>query len=252
MKVGDKSLYFHVRHYQNNNTLGKVEHITSSIINANRTGIKLGFEPQCISNFKTQLSYYSEFNNVPVMATVLTSDGEVDKLSINQIMMIEDVCPVESLRIHEAISYYRDVLRKPFPEDYVKEILAYAKSRKLSVFWNEWDWRAFPQIAKMIESYEDTVIVSFGTNANYIEPSDAYQKYLQQFKRKGASVQSWYWYERNNRKSGTEMLMPPALMRLHAREAFQAGCELVQFEPYWYFFKNIKKLPSLEVIGEKI
>jgi len=32
--------------------------------------------------------------------------------------------------------------------------------------------------------------------------------------------------------------MPPELMVQHTQEAFGAGCEVVQYEPFGYFFNN--------------
>jgi len=199
-----------------------------------------------------ELQFYSEFTK-PVMATVLTSDVlqayTEYKLTLEQIDQIRTVCPLQTLRIHEAISYYRDYLNIPFPTDYVREICNYAQNNKLSIFWNEWDINTYPQIAQIIEGYENTVHVSFGTNANYIEPIDGFN-HLKGFTKRAASIQSWYWYERQDRTPGTEMDMPPELMRQHTLEALRAGCTIIQYEPYWYFFDNITPYVVLnEIIG---
>jgi hypothetical protein len=81
------------------------------------------------------------------------------------------------------------------------------------------------------------VAVSFGTNSNQVEPVDGFAL-LNRFQRRAASVQSWYWWERNGRQNGYELTMPTELMRTHTSQAFQAGCEIVQYEPFSYFFEN--------------
>ena len=248
-------LYIHIKHDASGPfTLGKVQQIYSEIQAANHTGIEVGIQPQCIANWETQLAYYGECKNIPVMAQFLTPNpygtGEPYMLSVEQIEAIRGVSDLRILSLNEAASYYRDVLNQPLPEDYIKSVFAYAKNIGVPVFWSEWDWRAYPIIADVIRGYEDTVIVSFGTNANYIEPVDAYQIFLQQFSRKGASVQSWYWWERHDRVSGTELEMPPELMIQHTSEAFAAGCEIVHYEPFGYFFDNeIPKSPLAAVLA---
>ena len=93
----------------------------------------------------------------------------------------------------------------------------------------------------------DNVFVSFATNNQHIEPFEGFQL-LKQFKHKGASIQSWYWWERNGRTDGLERLMPADLVRQHTAQAFSAGVEVVQFEPMWYFFANNKPSSELEEI----
>ncbi len=79
--------------------------------------------------------------------------------------------------------------------------------------------------------------VSFGTNNNVYEPAQGF-KILQQFRRRGASIQSWYWWERHGKKPKAELDMPPHLMAQHTNDALASGCEVIQFEPFWYFFNN--------------
>lgn len=234
------TLFFHIKHADPYPyTLGKVQQIYSTITAANNTGRTIGLEPQCTGDWLTQLQYLQECGDIPVMLNVLTSDDSV-MLTIDQIAQAMDVCNVQCIRFHEALSYFQ-----PFPLEYVLSVLAFAKANNISVFWNEWDVNQYPTLASIIAAgYEDTVIVSFGTNNNWLEPSQGYQL-LQQFQRKGASVQSWYWYERNNRIPGTEMLMPPELMVQFTSEAFLAGCEIVQYEPFGYFFDNEVPITTL-------
>lgn len=256
------TLYMHIKHSPPSpSTIGKVQQIYRVMQTTNRTGLDIGLEPQVSGDWATQLEYYKECGDIPVMLNVMTSDDAL-QLTLNQIDQIRAVCNVKYLRFHEAISYYdpnNQNWAQPFPLTYALSVLQYAKNANLSVFWNEWDIYAYnnPEIngygkryaisvSEIIAGYEDVVAVSFGTNGThlksdgvtYFEPAEIFQTYLQQFQRRGASVQSWYWWERNGRVNGYELLMPPTLMRQHTQEAFTAGCEVVQYEPYEYFFTN--------------
>ena len=227
------TLYIHIKHDASGypNTLGKVQQIYNSIQSANKTGRNIGLEPQCIADWNTNIAYLKECANIPVMLNVITSDDNL-QLSIDQIKEAMAVCQVRYFRLHEVCSYYQ-----PLPVDYIKSILAFAREVKIPVFWNEWNIYTYDTIAEVIQGYEDIVAVSFGTNSNQIEPVAGYQL-LQRFQRRAASVQSWYWWERNGRLPGYEYTIPPEIMVQHTQEAFQAGCEIVQYEPFGYFFDN--------------
>lgn len=237
-------LYMHIKHASPYPfTLGKVRQIYADIQSANKTGLTIGLEPQVTADWATTLSYLGECGDIPVMLTILSSDDNT-QLTTQQITEARSKCNVRWLRFHEAMSWFN-----PFPTEYVQTILAYAKSAKIPIFWNEWDVNYYPAIASLISGYEDNVAVSFGTNNNLIEPREGFAL-LQQFQRRGASVQSWYWWERNGRQDGYEYTMPPELMREHTQQAFQAGCEVVQFEPFGYFFDaTVPKQPLSAVFN---
>lgn len=241
------TLFIHIKHSQPYpNTIGRVRQIYSEILKANNSGLSIGLEPQCVADWTTEKAYYRECGNIPTMLTVMASDGGV-MLSIPQIEEILPLCNVKWLRFHEALSYF-----SPFPTDYAKSIFQFAQDRNIPVFWNEWNTYAYPELANIIQGFEDTVAVSFGTNSNQLEPVDGFAL-LQQFQRRAASVQSWYWWERNGRQEGYQYTMPPEIMRLHTQQAFQAGCEIVQYEPFGYFFDvSIPKTTLSGVIGTKI
>lgn len=235
-------LYMHIKHappYPA--TMGKVRQIYNTIQSVNRTGLSIGLEPQVVADWATQLEYYKECGDIPVMLNVLTSDDAV-QLSIQQIQEAMNVCNVRWLRFHEAVSYFN-----PFPTTYVNEVMAFAQATGVPIFWSEWDIYTFPFIASVIQNYQDVVAVSFGTNGVSVEPAEGFAL-LSQFQRRGASVQSWYWWEKNGRQDGSELNMPPALMRQHTSEAFQAGCEVVQYEPYAYFFSNETPRTTLSTV----
>lgn len=231
--TANPKIYIHIKHASSGypNTLGKIRQIYQAIQAVNQTGTPIGLEPQCTADWNTQLAYLSECSNIPVMLNVFTSDDSL-QLNTNQIAQAMTVCPVKYLRFHEVCSYYQ-----PFPVEYARSLLAFARANNVPVFWNEWDVNQYDTVASIIQGYEDIVAVSFGTNNSWLEPVQGYQL-LQRFQRRAASVQSWYWWERNGRVDGYELTMPPELMIQHTQEAFQAGCEVVQYEPFGYFFSN--------------
>jgi hypothetical protein len=214
-------------------TVGKVTQIYSTITKiAGPLGFSVGLEPQCVTSWADQLSYLREFAKIPVMLNVWTSDSNYS-IDVGQIVQAMEVCPVKYLRFHEVMSYYANVINTPSIQSYIRSILDFSKSYGVPLFWNEWDPGTYPAIANIIRGYEDNVLVSFGTNNTAVQ---AGFQALQVFKRKAASIQSWYWFILNGSQPGYEFTMPPALMGEFTLEASQAGCELVQYEPYSYFF----------------
>lgn len=227
-------LFFHVKNdpIYGPVTKGKVSEIYSSIRSYDSTPFNCGLQPQSATSWEEELEYLTEFKSIPTMLTVFASDNAY-QMGVSQIAEAIEVCQVQYLRFHEVLAYYWDVLSEKMP--YIRSVLGFARDNKIPVFWNEWNVNLYPTLSEIIEGYEDCVTVSFGTNCNWLEPVEGY-RLLQAFPRKAASVQSWYWWERNNRVDGYELTMPPELMAQHTLEAFTYGCEVVQYEPYNYFF----------------
>jgi hypothetical protein len=244
---GPATLFFHIKNDPVNGpvTQGKVAKVYSDIANvAGRAGFSVGFQPQCITDWATQLTYLQEFSKIPVMLTVFSSDNNY-QINVAQIAQAMAVCPVKYLRFHEVMSYYASTINTAAVQNYIQSILIFSKAYGIPLFWNEWDPSTYPAIQTIIQGYEDNVLVSFGTNNGNIEPVAGYQL-LQVFRRKAVSVQSWYWWERNGRINGYELTMSPELMAQFTLQAFQAGCEIVQYEPYSYFFdSNANPVSSL-------
>lgn len=211
-------------------TTGKVAQIYSYIAKvAFHAGFNFGLDPQCVDTWENQLIYFREFANIPVMLNVWTSDNNY-QISVAQIQQAMAVCPVVYLRFHEVMSYYASSINTPAVQSYIQSILAFSKSSGIPLFWNEWDITTYPAIANIIQGYEDNVLISFGTNNISIQ---AGFQALQTFQKKAASVQAFYWTTLNGQ---SYLLMPPALMAQFTVEAFQAGCEIIEYEPYLYFF----------------
>ena len=224
-------------------TVGKVSKVYGAITKlANPLGYGIGLEPQCRSSWSDQLSYLQEFRQIPVMLNVWTSD-DAYSITTDQISQAMQICPVKYLRFHEVMSYYAGTINSAATQSYIQSILAFSKANGIPLFWNEWDTSTYPAIANIIKGYENNVLVSFGTNN--INVQAGFQA-LQAFKRKAASIQSWYWSTLNGNQPGYEFVMPPALMAQFTLQAFQAGCEIIQYEPYSYFFDgNANPIVSL-------
>lgn len=223
---------------------GQIKNLYDQIQEKNKTGRIIGFQPYCTNEWEVQSEYLMEYGDIPVMLNVISSDSLSEtswkKLELNQIEEAIEICNVKYLRFHEIASYFEN----DFPIEYIKGVLALSAKKKIPVFWNEWDTTKYLMIKDLVN---ENVVVSFATNNQYIEPSEGFNL-LKQFKHKGASVQSWYWWERNGRIDGLEFLMPADLMRQHIVQAFNFGCEVVQFEPMGYFFTNNKPNSFLEEI----
>jgi hypothetical protein len=216
----------------------------------NKTGKELGLQPYCTDEWSTQKDYLMEYGDIPVMLTAMSSDSLAEtswkRLELDEIEEATETCNVRYIRLHEIMSYHHSN-NMEFPFAYVKKVLALSVRKKIPVFWNEWDTTKYPEIKRIINK---NVVMSFATNNEYMEPVDGY-KLLSPFKHKGASVQSWYWWERNGRQNGYELLMPPELMRQHTCEAFDARCEVIQYEPMGYFIKDWKPVDALKEILAK-
>jgi hypothetical protein len=155
---------------------------------------------------------------------------------ITQISQAYQTLDVRMLRIAEPLSYYM-YWNQTFPEGYFREVLSYAKSQNLKVLWSEWKrgQDVYPNVTEIIKGFEDTVIFTYQTNDQYSEPVDGYLEAASTFEHWGASVQAWYW---ETHGKGQLMDMSPILMVQHALQAINCGAEVIQFEPYWYFFDN--------------
>ena len=226
---------------------GQIQKLYGDIQAVNKTGRIIGLQPYCTDEWDIQSDYLAEYNDILVMLNVMSSDSLDEtswgKLTLEQIEEAIEICNVRYLRFHEILSYCKD----NFPLDYVKDVLELSRSKKIPVFWNEWDTTKYSAMKNIINN---NVVVSFATNNEYMEPAEGY-KLLRQFKHKGASVQSWYWWERNGRQDGYELLMPSCMMRQHTSEAFDADCEVVQYEPMGYFIKDWKPTTTMEEILKK-
>ncbi|MEM2107842.1 MAG: hypothetical protein QXL10_00960 [Candidatus Bathyarchaeia archaeon] len=194
-------------------------------------------------------------DGIPIMLDVFGGGGgqtPTPQLTTEQIEAAMAVANVKWLRFAEVVSWHIEH-QQPFPEDYVAEVLSFCRANNLKLFWCEWkvdyalgkqgEVRTFDLIRELIEGYEDIVVVGFKTNSGDLEPDAGFAYVAGMFEHWGAVVESWYWETRHRTqvwepREGLESPdnMPVSWMVCHANEARSRGAELIQFEPYWYFF----------------
>jgi hypothetical protein len=195
-------------------------------------------------------------SGVPIVLDVFCGgDGTspTPQLSIADIEAALACCNVKYLRISEVVSWHFEH-NLPFPTDYVTSVLQLCRSKGLGLIWTEWrpdsspGIQTFTAIQGYISGYEDIVTASFSTNSGILEPIQGYTELCAQFQHWGASVQAWYW---TTRYGGNPMDMPVSVLLQHTLEARNMGAELIEFEPYWYFYtngqpnQNLKQLQTL-------
>ena len=196
-------------------------------------------------------------DGIPIMLEVFCPGTPVFQLTIDQISDAMAVCNVKWLRFAEVISWCRD-RNLAFPTDYVSDILNFCKNHNLKLFWNEYSIDdVFQKIKSYTSGFEDTVTVSFSTNSGEMEPADGFAHVKSLFSHWGGSVQSWYWETRHRSETGAGPIkeeesrnMPISLMIDHALLCRNMGAEVIQFEPYWYFFGDTdgKAKENLEIM----
>jgi hypothetical protein len=167
-------------------------------------------------------------------------DHPVVQLTTEQISQVMAVCNVKWLRFFEVVSWYMEN-EQPFPTDYVTGILNFCVTHNLKLFWTEYKVdHVFQDIQTYIAGFEDTVTVGFSTNSAEFEPVDGFNHVKSLFTHWGGSVQSWYWETRHRLPEYSAVNdpqnMPISWLIQHACLCRNMGAELIQFEPYWYFF----------------
>ena len=185
---------------------------------------------------------------IPIMLDVFgggNGSNPTPMLSLENISSAMAVSNVQYLRFAEVISWHMGHPEMPFPVDYVNSILQFCRANNLKLFWTEWKLETFPTLETYIAGYGDIVTVSFSTNSGDVEPSEGFMQISQTFQHWGGSVQAWYWETRNN---STLMDMPASLLTEHAVFAKSLGTEIIEFEPYWYFFNNGDATDNLRLL----
>ncbi len=199
---------------------------------------------------------------IPIMLDAFSSsegDAPITKLSHENITTALTTCNIKYLRFAEPISWHMEN-NVDFPEDYVISMLEFCRENDLEIFWTEWktdylpEVEIFTRIERLIEGYEDIVTVSFSTNSGEAEPAFGFLDLDEMFLHWGASVQPWYWDTRYGSHYVDLLDMPIDLLVLHALLAESTGAEIIQFEPYWYFFnpENGEITENLEFLFKMI
>ena len=194
-------------------------------------------------NYTATLEWISKnFTEIPICLNVFEG-GDVNlpfgpnvKLSISEIKQAMAVADVQMVRFVEIISWYMAHPDLPYPKEDVRGILEFCKNNNLQVVWSEWKISddVWESLNSTIAGYEDIVTFVYQTNNEYNDPFVGFLHAIQ-FPHWGGSIQSWYW---NTTIHRSEMEMPVELIANHTKLARNMGAEIIQFEPYWYFFDN--------------
>jgi peptidoglycan hydrolase CwlO-like protein len=257
-----QTLIFHVCEKGEGYTWGRIPDVNGTYnqilaVNNNTYNIVLLPEYKGNENWTEELSWltanFGGPQGIPIMLSVFEggpyADHVVTQLTTAQISDAMAVCNVRGIRIFEVVSWYIEH-NLPFPAEYITNILTFCRANNLAVFWSEWKVgdNVFQSIQSYIAGFEDIVTVSFSTNSGDLEPAEGFMLVSQMFPHWGGSVQAWYWETRHRGNYSTvpenppgisnPLNMPISLLIEHALSAKNAGAEILQFEPYWYFFDN--------------
>lgn len=176
-------------------------------------------------------------HGIPIMLDIFgggNSSVPTPMLSTDDILAAMAVSNVKWLRFAEVISWHIEN-GQTFSNAHVVSLLEFCRKKGLKLFWTEWKIEAFKSIQTYITGYEDLVTVSFSTNSEDLEPADGFLLLNKMFQHWGGSIQAWYWTTRYH----TDLInMPISLLIQHALSAKNIGAEILQFEPYWYFFND--------------
>jgi chaperonin cofactor prefoldin len=257
-----KTLVFHVCEKGEGYTWGHIPDVNYTYnqiltLNNNTYNVLLKPEYKGNENWTEELAWltanFGGQHGIPIMLDVFgggDSPTPTQMLSTNDILAAMAVCNVQWLTINEVVSWHIEH-NLPFPTDYVTTILNFCREHNLKVFWSEWkvDYGATVETFKAIQTYitgfEDIVTVSFSTNSGDLEPADGFMLLNKMFQHWGGSVQAWYW---TTRYSSDPLNMPISLLIQHALSAKYIGAEVLQFEPYWYFFDNGQANENLKLL----
>jgi len=198
-------------------------------------------------NFTEYLNWVSTNNFTGVSVCLSVFEGGEDKwpepnvnLKIYEIEQIMNVTDVKMVRFAEMISFYLNVTRTipnaTFPIKEVRDILEFCRSKNLRVLWSEWKISedVLPMLNDIISGYEDIVTVAYQTNNQYDRAFVGFL-YSTQFEHWGASVQSW-WVNQTTGEAQDDLPIETVLE--YAKLAKNMGAEIIQIEPYKYFFEN--------------
>ena len=191
----------------------------------------------------------SNFSGIPLSLSIFEggpNEAPNLRLTVTEILDAASALDVRELRIGEIVSWHIEH-GLPFPVDWVRGVLSFARLADLRVVWSEWKVgdNVFRQVKNYINGFEDVVTVAFQTNSGDLEPAEGFKLVSDLFPHWGGSIQSWYW---NTRKLGNETAMPASLFAQHTLEAGNMGAEILQFEPYWYLFDNGEPNENLKLL----
>lgn len=193
-------------------------------------------------NFAERLEWLrNNFANIFVVIDVF--EGGSDRLpnpnvmlSLEELEQIMEVTNVMGIRFPEVTSWKMNATAPDIVSTaWIHSMFDFAISRNLTIFWSEWKLGSdVDALTKpILAGYEDKIIYLCQTNNQFQHPLIGYSL-AEGSPRWGASVQSWWTDEQNGRHDD----LPLEYVAQYARLARNMGAEIIQLEPYWYFFDN--------------
>ena len=209
--------------------------------------------------FETLQWISTNYTGVPICLSVFEGgDGKLPnpnvKLTIAEIEDVMAVSDVRMVRFAEMISWYMNASRTwpnvTYPVDEIRGILEFCRSKNLKVLWSEWkiSYDVLPLLNSTLSGFEDIVAFMYQTNNEFNEPFIGYL-YATQFEHWGASVQSWHV----DKETGEDRYdLPLETVVEYAKLARNMGAEIIQFEPYWYFFDDGEPLETMRTMWSTV
>ena len=262
IKAQLQTIVFHVSEKGESHTWGHLPNATDTYnqiqaLNNDTYQILLLPEYEGHQNWTQELSWiannFGGKNGIPIMLDAFGGGEDhtpTPMLTTTQISQAMAVANVQWLRFYEILSWHLEY-NQTFPTDHVTNILAFCKTNNLKIFWTEWKTDYLPNaenltaIQNYTKDYENITTVSFSTNSQDLQPTDGFLYLNGNFKHWGASIQAWYWTTYDNSDLQN---MPASLLLEHALSAKSLGAEIIEFEPYWYFFDNGQANDNLKLL----
>ena len=208
-------------------------------------------------NWNETLQWIStNFTGVPICLSVFEGGSgklpnpnvELTTAEIEEAMAVSDV---KMVRFAEMISWYMSRAPQNLTSiiDETRGVLEFCRSKNLKVLWSEWkiSYDVLPFLNRTLSGFEDIVTFVYQTNNEFNWPFIGYL-YVTQFEHRGASVQSW-WVD----ETGADRYdLPLEKVVQYAKLATNMGAEIIQFEPYWYFFDDGEPLETMRTIWSTI
>ena len=206
-------------------------------------------------NWTETLQWIStNFTEIPICLPVF--EGGTDKwpspnvkLTIEEIEEAMAVSDVGMVRFAEMTSWYMAAIETlpnvTYPIDEVRSVLEFCRSKNLKVLWSDWkiSYDVLPWLNKTISGFEDIVTFVYQTNNECNTPFIGYL-YASQFEHYAVSVQSWWVDETGEDRDD----LPLEDVVSNTTLARNIGAEIIQFEPYWYFFVDGEPLETMRTI----
>ncbi len=208
-------------------------------------------------NWTKTLQWIStDFGGVPICLSVFEGGNESwpnpnVELTIAEIEQAMAVSDVRMVRFAEMISWYMNSSRSIFDAiDDARSVLEFCRSKNLKVLWNEWKISddVLPFLNDTLFGFEDIVTLGYQTNNEFDEAFIGFL-YASQFEHWGASVQSWYVDEATGDDRWDLFIDKLVEYAILARNM---GAEIIQFEPYWYFFDYGEPLEAMYTLWSRI